>query len=77
MDNKIDIERELERINKDIDDMQAAGMKQTILDFFGGSENEREFIFAARAAVKARGYAAVHEYDGENGELLLIIRKVA
>lgn len=77
MDNKIDIERELERINKDIDDMQVAGMQQIVLDFFGGSENEREFIFAARAAVKARGYEAVHEYDGENGELLLIIRKVA
>ena len=75
MDNKIDIDRELERINKDIDDMQAAGMKQTILDFFGGSENEREFIFAARAAVKARGYEAVHEY--EDDELVLIIRKVA
>ena len=27
--------------------------------------------------VMARGYACVHEYDGENGELLLIVRKTA
>lgn len=72
---KIDIEGELERINRDIDDMEEAGMEQIVLDFFGGSENEREFIFAARAAVKARGYAAVHEYD--DGDLVLIIRKAA
>lgn len=72
---KIDIEGELERINRDIDDMEEAGMEQIVLDFFGGSENEREFIFAARAAVKARGYEAVHEYD--DGDLVLIIRKTA
>lgn len=77
MDNKIDIERELERIKADLRDMEEAGMKQTILSFFSGAENEREFLMAARAMVKAHGYAAVHEYDGENGELLLIIRKVA
>ena len=75
MENKIDIEREIERINQDIDDMQEAGLKQIILSFFSGAENEREFIFAARAAVKARGYAAVHEYD--DGELLIIVRKTA
>ena len=75
MENKIDIEREIKRINQDIDDMKSAGLNQIILSFFAGSENEREFIFAARAAVKARGYSAVHEYD--DGELLLIVRKVA
>lgn len=75
MENKIDIEREIKRINQDVDDMEAAGLKQIILSFFAGSENEREFILAARAAVKARGYAAVHEYD--DGELLIIVRKVA
>ena len=47
MDNKIDIERELERINKDIDDMQAAGKKQTILDFFGGSDTENALVRGA------------------------------
>lgn len=73
--NKIDICAELERIKKDINDMEEAGMDQIILDFFGGAENEREFISAARAMVKSRGYAAVHEYD--DGELVLIIRKVA
>ena len=74
MENKMDIEREIERINQDIDDMQEAGLKQIILSFFSGAENEREFILAARAAVKARGYECVHEY--EDSELLLIIRKV-
>lgn len=77
MDNKIDIERELERIKADLRDMEEAGIIQTTLSFFSGAENEREFLMAARAMVKAHGYAAVHEYDGENGELLLIIRKVA
>ena len=38
MENKIDIEREIERINQDIDDMQEAGLKQIILSFFAGSE---------------------------------------
>ena len=75
MENKIDIEREIERINQDVDDMESAGLRQIILSFFSGAENEREFIFAARAAVKARGYAAAHEYD--DGELLIIVRKVA
>lgn len=75
MENKIDIEREIERINEDIDDMQEAGLNQIILSFFSGAENEREFILAARSAVKARGYAAAHEYD--DGELLIIVKKVA
>lgn len=75
MENKIDISRELERIEQDIDDMESAQLNQIILSFFSGAENEREFIFAARAAVKARGYACVHEYD--DSELLLIVRKVA
>ena len=65
MENKIDIEREIKRINEDIDDMQAAGLKQIILSFFSGMANEREFILAARAAIKARGYACVHEYDDD------------
>lgn len=74
MENKIDIEREIKRINQDIDDMKSAGLKQIILSFFSGAENEREFILTTRAAVKARGYECVHEY--EDSELLLIIRKV-
>ena len=73
--NKIDIGAELERIKKDISEMEEAGMEQIMLDFFAGAENERAFLLAARAFVKARGYAAVHEYD--DGELVLIIRKVA
>lgn len=74
---KIDIEGELERIKRDIADMEEAQMEQIFVSVFSGAKNEREFIAAARAFVKARGYAAVHEYDGENGELVLIIRKVA
>ena len=74
MDNKIDIERELERIKADLRDMEEAGIIQTTLSFFSGAENEREFLMAARAMVKAHGYAAVHEY--EDDELVLIIRKV-
>lgn len=75
MDNKINIELELERIGQDLDNAEKAGISQIILSFFSGFENEREFILAARSAVKARGYACVHEYD--DGELLLIVRKVA
>lgn len=73
--NKFDIEREIERVNQDIDDMQKAGLKQIFLSFFPGMENEREFILAARKAAQARGYACVHDY--EDDELVLIIRKVA
>lgn len=73
--NKIDIGAELGRIEKDLKDMEESGANQTILGFFAGAENERAFLIAARAFVKARGYAAVHEYD--DGELVLIIRKVA
>lgn len=75
MENKIDIERELERIKADLRDMEEAGMKQTILSFFRGAENEREFITAAVALVRSRGYSAEVEY--EDGELVLIVRKVA
>ena len=75
MENKFNIEREIERIGQDIDDMEKAGLKQIILSFFSGMANEREFILAARGAIKARGYESVCEY--EDGELLLIVRKVA
>ena len=75
MENKINIERELKQISKDLDNMERAGLKQIVFSFFSGFENEREFILAARAAIKARGYEAVHEYDGD--ELLLIVRKAA
>ena len=73
--NKIDISAELERIEKDLNDMEEAGMDQIFVSVFSGAENERAFLLAARAFVKARGYAAVHEY--EDGELVLIIRKAA
>lgn len=73
--NKFDIEREIERVNQDLDDMQKSGLKQMFLSFFSGMDNEREFILAVRKAAQARGLAAVHEYD--DGELVLIIRKVA
>ena len=72
---KIDIEGELERIKRDIADMEEAQMEQIFVSVFSGAKNEREFIAAARAMVKSRGYAAVHEY--EDDELVLIIRKVA
>ena len=75
MENKFNIEREIERIEQDLNDMEKAGLKQIILSFFSGMTNEREFVLAARSAIKARGYSAVHEY--EDGELLLIVRKVA
>lgn len=73
--NKIDITAALERIAKDLTDMEEFGIKQMVLDFFGGAENERAFIIAARAFIKSRGYSAVHEYD--DGDLLLIVRKIA
>ena len=72
---KIDIEREIERINQDVDDAEAAGIKRIFVEFFCGAENEREFIHAAKAAMDARGYACTFEY--EDGELILIIRKAA
>ena len=74
MENKFDIEREAERIEQDLDDMRKAGLKQITLSFFSGMANEREFIMAARHAIKARGYESVCEY--EDGEILLIVRKV-
>lgn len=72
---KIDIGAELERIGKDINDIEEAGINQTVLSFFSGAENERAFILAARAYAKSRGYASVCEY--EDGELVLTIRKAA
>ena len=72
---KIDIGAELERIGKDINDIEEAGINQTVLSFFSGAENERAFLLAARAYARSRGYSAVHEY--EDGELVLIVRKVA
>lgn len=72
---KIDIEGELERIKRDIADMEEAQMEQIFVSVFSGAKNEREFIAAARAFVEAHGYAAVHEY--EDDELVLIIRKAA
>ena len=71
---KINIEQSIKDIEKDIDNMTAYGMKQIVIGFYSGAENEREFILAARKAAKARGYECVHEY--EDSELLLIIRKV-
>ena len=73
--NKIDIGAELERIKADILDIEESGKNQSILGFFKGSKNEREFIAAAGAFVKSRGYAAEFEY--EDDELVLIIRKAA
>lgn len=73
--NKIDIGAELERIGKDINDMEESGTNQTVLCFFRGAENERAFLLAARAFIKLRGYSAVHEYDDD--ELVLIVRKAA
>ena len=75
MDNKIDIEREIERIKRDLSDMEESGIKQMVLDFFGGAENEKAFIIAAKAYVMGLGYACGHEYD--DGDLLLIVRKTA
>ena len=73
--NKIDITAALENIKRDLDDMEIAGIKQVVLDFFGGAENEKAFIVAAKAYVMGRGYTCGHEYD--DGDLLLIVRKVA
>lgn len=75
MEKKIDIGAELERIKRDINDMEEAGIKQTFLNFFPGAENERAFIFAASAYLKSRGYSGEFEY--EDNELLLIVRKAA
>lgn len=75
MENKFNIEREVERIKQDLNDMKKAGLKQIILSFFSGMANEREFIMAARRAIKEHGYESVYEYDDD--ELLLIVRKVA
>ena len=73
--NKIDITAALKSIERGIADMEEAGIKQMVLDFFGGAENEKAFIVAAKAYVMGRGYACGHEYD--DGDLLLVVRKVA
>lgn len=75
MENKIDIEREMERINQDIDDMIAHGKKEIQLSFFGGSAEEKQLISAVIEVVKARGF--VHELDYEDGEIWLTVRKIA
>lgn len=72
---KIDITAALENIKRDLDDMEEAGIKQVVLDYFGGAVNEKAFIIAAKSYVMGRGYACGHEYD--DGDLLLVVRKVA
>ena len=74
MEKTFDINAELERIKRDLSDADEAGMTQITVDFFAGAKNEREFIIAAMAFVKTRGYTCDVEYD--DGELLLIIRKI-
>ena len=71
----MDIAGELERVNRDIDDMIAQGKKEIQLSFFGGSAEEKQLISAVIEVVKARGF--VHELDYEDGEIWLTVRKTA
>ena len=73
MEKTFDINAELERINKDIDDMEEAGMEQVSLSFFGGNSQEKQLLISAIALIKSRGY--VHELDYEDGEIWLTIKK--
>lgn len=75
MDVKMDIAGELERVNRDIDDMIAHGKKEIQLSFFGGSAEEKQLISAVIDVIKARGFE--HELDYEDGEIWLTVRKVA
>ncbi len=75
MQKTINVGAEIERINRDIDEMESAGMQQITLSFFSGNSNERTFLLAAMAVVSARGYT--YELDYEDGEILLTVRKVA
>ena len=69
----IDIPAEIARIEKDLADMEEAGMEQVILDFFGGAKNEGAFLSSVREHLRCAGYQCTHEYD--NNELILIIKR--
>ena len=73
MNVKMDIAGELERVNRDIDDMIAHGKKEIQLSFFGGSAEEKQLISAVIDVIKARGFE--HELDYEDGEIWLTVRR--
>jgi hypothetical protein len=69
----INIPAELDRIAKDISDMEEAGIEQVILDFFGGAKNEGAFLSSVKEYVRSVGCVCSHEYD--DNELILIIKR--
>ena len=71
---EIDIAGELERVDRDLEDMEINGNEQIQLSFFGGNAEEKEILAAIIKHVKARGYACDVEYD--DGELWLTVKKV-
>ena len=69
----IDIPAELARIERDLSDMEEAGIEQVILDFFGGAKNEGAFLSSVKEYIRSAGYQCTHEYD--DNELILIIKR--
>jgi hypothetical protein len=71
---EIDIAGELERVDRDLEDMEINGNEQIQLSFFGGNAEEKEILTAIIKHVKARGYACEVEY--EDGEIWLTLKRV-
>ena len=71
---EMDIAGELERVDRDLEDMEINGNEQIQLSFFGGNAEEKEILAAIIKHVQARGYACDVEYD--DGELWLTVKRV-
>ena len=71
---EMDIAGELERVDRDLEDMEINGNEQIQLSFFGGNAEEKEILTAIIKHVKARGYACEVEY--EDGEIWLTVKRV-
>ena len=71
---EMDIAGELERVDRDLEDMEINGNEQIQLSFFGGNAEEKEILAAIIKHVKARGYACDVEYD--DGDLWLTVKRV-
>ena len=69
----INVEREIERINKDIDEMEAQGLPQVQVSYFGDRADYQALVLAVIINVQKRGY--VCDMDYEDGEIWLTIKK--
>ena len=71
----IDIGAEIERIERDLDDAEMAGIPRVTFSFFGGQAEEKKLLIAAVATIKKRGYD--YELEYEDGEIYLVCKREA